>query len=53
MDAELALINKNETWYITDRHAEKKMIGSKWIYMMAINEVLKHKERIVVKGYVQ
>lgn len=53
MDAKLAVINKNETWCITDPLTDKKMIGWKWIYMMAINEVLKHKERIVVKGYVQ
>ncbi|CAL8112732.1 unnamed protein product [Prunus armeniaca] len=43
MEAEMEMIEKNETWELVNRLMDKPIIGVKW----------KHKARLVVKGYAQ
>lgn len=56
MDAEIKLIENNETWELMDLPAGAKKIGVKWIYKTKLNEngeVDKYKARLVAKGYAQ
>jgi hypothetical protein len=56
MRDELASIEENETWTMTDLPPGQKPIGLKWVYKLkrdADGRVLKHKARLVAKGYVQ
>ncbi|RVW80052.1 Retrovirus-related Pol polyprotein from transposon TNT 1-94 [Vitis vinifera] len=56
MDLELAAINKNGTWELTELPEGGKKIGVKWIYKTKFNEngeVDKYKARLVAKGYTQ
>ena len=53
---ELASIDENRTWTLTDLPVGKRPIGLKWVFKLKKNssgEVVKHKARIVAKGYVQ
>lgn len=56
MADEMEAINRNETWSLVDKPENKKIIGLKWIFKTkykASGEILKHKARIVAKGYTQ
>jgi hypothetical protein len=56
MRAELASIEENNTSSLTDLPAGKKPIRLKWVFKLkrdANGNVLKHKARVVAKGYVQ
>ncbi|CAL5368351.1 unnamed protein product [Camellia sinensis] len=56
MDEEIAAIEKNNTWELTDLPKGQKSIGVKWVYKTKLNqggEVDKYKARLVVKGYKQ
>jgi hypothetical protein len=56
MDQEIASIEKNDTWELTELPAQSKKIGVKWIYKTKFNEsgrIEKHKARLVAKGYSQ
>jgi hypothetical protein len=56
MDKEMQSILKNETWELVKLSTGKKPIGLKWVYKLKRNsdgEVVKHKARLVGKGYVQ
>jgi len=56
MESEIAAINRNGTWELTDLPIGTKKIGVKWIFKTKINErgeVDKCKARLVVKGYAQ
>ena len=56
MDMEIATIEKNETWKLTDLPVGNKRIGMKWIYKTKFNEngaINKCKARLVAKGYAQ
>lgn len=56
MEEELQQIDKNETWGLVPRPADKNVIGTKWVYRNKINEegkVIRNKERLVCKGYAQ
>lgn len=56
MNLEFETIEKNNTWTLTDLPAGHKAIGVKWVYKLKRDtdgKVVKHKARIVVKGYVQ
>lgn len=49
-------MKKNETWELVSQPLNKDVIGVKWIYKTKWNpngSILKHKVRLVVKGYVQ
>ncbi|KAM0011992.1 putative RNA-directed DNA polymerase [Helianthus debilis subsp. tardiflorus] len=56
MKAELASIEKNDTWFLTKLPPNQKAIGLKWVFKRkkdAAGNVTKHKARLVAKGYVQ
>ena len=54
MNKELDRIQKNETWELVPRPANKNIIGTKWIFKNKLNEngkVIRNKARLVCKGY--
>jgi hypothetical protein len=54
MNEELDQIEKNETWELVPRIANKNVIGSKWVYKNKMNEqgnIVRNKARLVCKGY--
>lgn len=56
MENEIESVERNQTWRLTELPAGKKAIGLKWVYKVkkdASGKVVKHKARIVAKGYVQ
>lgn len=56
IDEEIAAIERNITWELTDLPREHKTIGVKWVYKIKLNEngeVDKYKARLVAKGYKQ
>jgi hypothetical protein len=56
MNEELDQIQKNNTWELVPRHADKNVIGSKWVFMNKMNEqglIVNNKARLVCKGYAQ
>lgn len=56
MEAELASIEKNKTWELVDLPKNRKAISLKWVFKMKKDpsgKIIKHKARIVAKGYVQ
>lgn len=56
MEEEMSAIEKNETWSLVDLPKDKKAIGLKWVFKTKYNPdgtLLKHKARLVVKGYSQ
>lgn len=55
MKEELRKIEKNKTWELVE-HSTKKPIDVKWIYKMKrmlSDEISKHKERLVVRGFMK
>ena len=53
---ELEAIEKNKTWALTNLPSRHKPISLKWVFKLKKNSeenVIKHKARLVVKGYVQ
>nr|GEY77700.1 zinc finger, CCHC-type [Tanacetum cinerariifolium] len=56
MEAELDSINRNNTWKLTTLPKGRKAIGLKWVFMTkgdANGNIIKHKDRLVAKGYIQ
>jgi hypothetical protein len=56
MNEELDQIEKNNTWELVPRTADKNVIRSKWVFKNKINEqgqIVKNKARLVCKGYAQ
>lgn len=56
MRSELDAIEKNQTWRVVELPKEWKPIGIKWVFKVKRGldgRILKHKARLVVKGYVQ
>ncbi|BBN69627.1 ADP glucose pyrophosphorylase large subunit 1 [Prunus dulcis] len=56
MEAELEMIEKNETWELVKRPSDKPIVGVKWIFKVKLNldgSVQKNKARLVAKGYTQ
>jgi hypothetical protein len=56
MMEELESIKENKTWSFVDLPRGQKAIGLKWVFKLKHDEhgdVVKHKTRLVVKGYVQ
>jgi hypothetical protein len=56
MDTEIAAIESNNTWELTNLPPGAKKNGVKWIYKTKYNEqgkIEKHKARLVAKGYSQ
>jgi len=56
MQAELQAIHENQTWEISDLPKGQKAIGLKWVFKVKrdpAGNIVKHKARLVVKGYAQ
>jgi hypothetical protein len=56
MPEETQSIEENGTWYLADLTLGHKAIGLKWVFKVKCNEggeIMKHKARLVVKGYAQ
>ncbi|KAI5338773.1 hypothetical protein L3X38_018045 [Prunus dulcis] len=56
MEAEVEMIEKNETWELIKRPSDKPIVGVKWIFKVKLNldgSVQKNKARLVAKGYTQ
>ncbi|KAL5780484.1 hypothetical protein ACOSQ2_011221 [Xanthoceras sorbifolium] len=56
MYAEIAAIERNNTWELTEFPKGQKTIGVKWLYKTKLKEngeVNKYKARLVAKGYKQ
>ncbi|KAI5355970.1 hypothetical protein L3X38_008865 [Prunus dulcis] len=56
MEAELEMIEKNETWELVKRPSDKPIVGVKWIFKVKLNldgSVQKNKARLVAKDYTQ
>jgi hypothetical protein len=56
MTEELESIKENETWSLVELPSVHKAIGLKWVFKLKHDEqghVVKHKARLVTKGYVQ
>ncbi len=54
MEEEIEAIERNDTWELVDLMQEKHVIGVKWVYNIKSNvddNIERHKERLVVKGY--
>ena len=56
MKEELSQIEKNDTWELVPRPANKTVMGAKWIFRNKLNEsreVTRKKARLVCKVYAQ
>ncbi|XP_074352885.1 uncharacterized protein LOC141692040 [Apium graveolens] len=56
MDIEIATIEKNHTWQLMDLPRGHKAIDLKWVFKLkrdTSGAVIKHKSRLVAKGYTQ
>jgi hypothetical protein len=56
MAEEMAAIEENGTWELSNLSAGHRPIGLKWVYKLKKNpagEVVRHKARLVAKGYAQ
>lgn len=56
MDDKMNSIQRNEIWQLVDRPTDKKITRLKWIFKTKFQfngDILKHKARIVPKGYIQ
>ncbi|KAH9735189.1 hypothetical protein KPL71_017659 [Citrus sinensis] len=56
MDEEIASIEKNNTWELTELPMGQRTIGVKWVYKTKLKEngeIDKYKARLVAKGYKQ
>nr|GEV03592.1 ribonuclease H-like domain, reverse transcriptase, RNA-dependent DNA polymerase [Tanacetum cinerariifolium] len=56
MKVELDSINRNNTWELTTLPKGHKAIGLKWVFKTkkdANGNIIKHKSRLVAKGYIQ
>lgn len=56
MEEEIHMIEKNKTWQLVKRPADKNVVEVKWIFRLKTNakgDVVKHKARLVAKGFTQ
>ncbi|GJS51131.1 retrovirus-related pol polyprotein from transposon TNT 1-94 [Tanacetum coccineum] len=56
MEDEIQVIEKNNTWELTNTPSDKDVIGVKWVYKVKFNadgSVERNKARLVAKGYSQ
>ena len=56
MEEKIEQIEKNKTWSLGPRPANKNVIGSKWVFRNKLDEngeITRNKARLVCKGYAQ
>ena len=56
MKEEIKQIEKNKTWTLVPRLADKNVIGTKWVFRNKLDEngeITKNKARLVCTGYAQ
>ncbi|GKE33217.1 ribonuclease H-like domain-containing protein [Tanacetum coccineum] len=56
MKDEIHALYENDTWYLTDLPAGRKLIGSKWVFRIKYKsngEIERYNARLVAKGYSQ
>jgi hypothetical protein len=56
MEEEMTCIIDNKTWTLSDLPAGHRAIGMKWVFKLKKDphgNIVKHKARLVVKGYAQ
>ena len=56
MKEEIEKIEKNKTWTLVPRPADKNVIGTKWVFRNNLYEngdITRNKARLVYKGYAQ
>ena len=56
MKEEIEKIEKNKTWTLVPRLADKNVIGTKWVFRKKLDEngeITRNKARLVYKGYAQ
>lgn len=56
MESEIAAIERNNTWKLTELPSGQRAIGLKWVFKLKMDkngEIVKYKARLVAKGYVQ
>jgi hypothetical protein len=56
MQAELQAIRDNNTWSLSELPKDHRAIGLKWVFKVkrdAAGNIVKHKDRLVAKGYAQ
>ncbi|KAK4397721.1 Retrovirus-related Pol polyprotein from transposon RE1 [Sesamum angolense] len=56
MNKEIEALEKNSTWELTELPGGKRAIGSRWVYMVKLNQdgsIERYKARLVAKGYTQ
>ena len=56
MKEEIIFFEKNKTWTLVPRLADKNVIGTKWVFRNKLDEngeITRNKERLVYKGYAQ
>ena len=56
MKENIEKIEKNKTWTLVPRPADKNVIGTKWVFRNKLDEngeITRNKARLVCKGYAQ
>ena len=56
MEEEIYQIEKNKTWSLVPKLADKNVIGTKWVFRKKLDEngeITRNKARLVCKGYAQ
>ena len=56
MKEEIEQIEKNKTWTLVPRLADKNVIGTKWVFRNKFDEngeITRNKAKLVYKGYAQ
>ena len=56
MEEEIDQIEKNKTWSLVPKPADKNVIGTKWVFRNKLDEngeITRNKARLVFKGYAQ
>jgi transposase InsO family protein len=56
INAEMSALERNRTWEVVNKPADRKVIGSKWVFKIkydASGNVEKYKARLVAKGFSQ
>ena len=56
MKEEIQMLEKNKTWSLVQRPADKNVVSVKWIYRLKTNaneNVVRHKAKLVARGFAQ